>query len=248
MIQKFKHLSKIDAEVCMKEWIDSGHKIQSLDKDYIAVRNSLTASYQDTLSEVKSQDRRDYLIDIKYGMKLYDYLRSQTWFTLREASCDDFWRFLSVIILPDIVSERWGETNANHIWKQSNRIWLKNLWWYIHLSFQENSEVTLKMLSATSFNTDTILNLVERTGKKGTYVEVYRKIMHFYSLIPKSEIERFSRRTSKQDTVFRALMRLNTVRLLIFDPLLMEGGSESYVKKLIADLNLSTENYGKDNY
>ena len=91
-------------------------------------------------------------------------------FNLRAAANDDFWRYLSIKVIPDVVAERWGYENESHYWSKPARIWLRSIWWYVHLSWQGDMQTTAKVLEASCFTTDSILNLEERTGRKGTFI------------------------------------------------------------------------------
>ena len=37
--------------------------------------------------------------------------------------------------MPHIVADRWGDDNDDHFWKKNVRIWLRSIWWYVHLSW-----------------------------------------------------------------------------------------------------------------
>ena len=94
--------------------------------------------------------------------------------------------------------------------------WLKNIWWYIHLSWNNDEQTTHDIIRNNT--TDTILNLVERPGL-GYYVDVYREIMKRYS-------------DCNDRDLFRKVLKLNTARLLTTSPELVDGGIEAYVEGL----------------
>ena len=76
----------------------------------------------------------------------------------------------------------------------------------------------------------------ERTGRKGTYINVYRYIMYYYSRIPQNIIDSYNKRLpNKQDTLLRVIMRLNTAKVLVIDPALYLGGENEYAKSLFKD-------------
>ena len=97
----------------------------------------------------------------------------------------------------------------------SRRIWLKNIWWYIHLSWNGSSKRTYEILKNNT--TDTIQQLVERPGV-GYYVSLYREIMFQYSTI--NDPSRF---------LFRKVLKLNTALLPVTYPELISGGIKEYV-------------------
>ena len=139
----------------------------------------------------------------------------------REASNDNIWRYIQLYIVPDIIIYRWGKNCENRMYSESKRIYLKVLWWYYHLSFKENYDKTLTQLLNPCNSSDTIVQLVERCGKKGYRIEVYREIM--------------KQKTEKQiDTrKFRTLMKLNSAKINILNPFLMDNGVQGYVTMLI---------------
>lgn len=217
----FKTYTRYEAEEVMQK--TSSQNLPHLDDVYEAIRKRLEILYQ----EIENEGIKDnYDVDVKYGLKLYDYLHSLH-FNNRAASDTGFWRYLSVAVIPHIVEKRWERTAVDHYWKRPSRIWLSSIWWYVHLSWQGSIENTEKLLSSPSFTTDTILNLVERTGREGTNVKLYRRIMYYQSLVKKDSA-----------SVFRAVMKLNTATSLVIEPNLYPGGLDEYAKSLYKELNL----------
>jgi hypothetical protein len=203
----------------------------------MALRDFLTELYTSIKKEIEQKDRKDYLTDVLFGIGLYEYLEKQEWFNLRVAANDGFWRYIAVAVIPKLVSERWGVSKDDYYWKKSNRLWPKTTWWFIHLAYQNSLEKTKEVLLSRNLNSDIIQGIVERTGKKGTYIEVYRELILQYSSLDYNTIVKFKKQlTFGSDSLFRAIMRLNTARCLVIDPCLCAGGVEGYVKTLISDL------------
>ena len=224
----------------MKNWIDSKGSVPELTGDYLLLRETI----ENLASTIKSNNKEgsDYYIDIHMGLGLYHYLSQQKGFSLRAAADDDFWRYISLIVAPHIVAERWGLENADHYWRKGSRIWFRQIWWYIHLSWQGDIENTEGVISSSNFSTDTILNLAERTGRNGTYIDVYRYIMYYYSILDSDEIEAFNDRVKKYDkhaTLFRTVMKLNTARTLVIDPALYLGGANEFAKSLFREAGVN---------
>jgi len=232
MIRKFKTFSRVDAAANYADWTrGQGRTLPSLDNDYSSVRNSIKELFERVRNHRYDQ-RTDYNLDVHFGMELYLYLKDQKWFNLRTASDDGFWRYLSINVLPDIVAERWSFDNEERYWKRPARIWLRAIWWNIHYSWSIDENVTIKMLESQHFNTDTVMNLVERTGRKGIEIEVYRSIVLQYSKLSIEDIRTYARSKNNDETLFRAVMKLNTARLLVVEPSLNENGVDGYVKSL----------------
>lgn len=218
----FKTLNITESRKAMEEWIRLYPNLPSIDDQYIVLRENLVEMNK----IVRENHSRDYDIDLNFGIKLYVYLNSIQGFNLRMASNDDFWRYLSLKVVPDLVSERWGKDNRSHFYERASRIWLRSLWWYIHLSWQGDEESTYEILKNNT--TDEILNLVERAGRKGYYLEVYRNIMYFYSKVQEQK--------STNRKLFRNIMILNTARCTVIEPGLCLGGEREYVKSIFRDL------------
>ena len=227
---RFKKLNKVESEIAMSEWINSNGDIPKLTSEYIKIREELITIH----NEVRKNYSKDYEIDLYFGIKLYNYFLGIQGFNMRVASDDDFWRYLSLKVVPDLVCTRWGLDNASHYYERTTRIWLKTIWWYIHLSWQGDEQSTVEVL--VNNTTDEILNLVERAGRKGYYVEVYRNIMYFYSKVPMER--KYIKKDKGTDRLFRQIMILNTARTTVMEPSLCLGGEREYVKGIFKDLNL----------
>lgn len=188
-------------------------------EDFKEIRNQLIEirDYIFEKYEYDNANKLDYKFDLLFGLKMYQVLNENVGFTNRVATNDDIWRYLSICVIPDIVHSRW-ELNEERFYKSPRRIWLKALWWYIHLSWRGNEEETYNILKDNT--TDTVVQLVERPGI-GYHVEMYREIMYQYSFIQDSSRE-----------VFRRLLKLNTATILTTIPELVEGGIKKYVQDL----------------
>lgn len=232
-----KTLNRSEAQNVMKDWIINYPTMPEVEGEYVKIRKDL----QEFNSKVRkdcsdSINKKDYYIDVHMGILLYDYLWRISNFNLRAAANDDFWRYLSVKVIPDVVAQRWRYDNESHYWSKPARIWLRSIWWYVHLSWQGDIQTTVKVLEAPCFSTDSILNLEERTGRKGTYINVYRYIMYYYSHIPPHVLDGFNKSTkAQQDDLFRIVMKLNTAKVMVVDPALYLGGEKEYVRSLFMD-------------
>ncbi|MEF7441679.1 hypothetical protein V4V36_24390 [Paenibacillus lautus] len=160
-----------------------------------------------------------YAFDVHMGFILYRVLKKDYGFNERLAAQDEVWRYLSLEILPDLVYERCG-MNDQRFYKESRRIWLKTIWWYIHLSWQGTEEETRYIIKNNS--SDEILQLVDRLGDGGYRVELTREIIRQLNIDGNSKVPRLLRR----------VLKLNTARVKMIEPSLSEGGIESYVADL----------------
>lgn len=178
----------------------------------IEARNIIYDKY-----EFDYTDKLDYKFDVLYGLKVYEILNEKIGFTNRAATDDNVWRFLSIKLIPDVVHARWG-LNEDRYFKTPRRIWLKTIWWYIHLSWVKDSKSTYELLKANT--TDTLAQLVERPGI-GYNVKLYREIMLQYA----------NHKDSSRN-VFRRVLKLNVAKLATTTPELVEGGIPHYVSEL----------------
>ena len=134
-----KTLTRGQAQEAMQNWINNYPNLPVIDSDFEQLRADLQA-INDTVRKERNNnpeyEKSYYYLDYRFGVLLYDYLNKQKGFSLRVAANDGFWRFLSVIVVPDIVAQRWGKDNESHFWSQPTRNWLRSLWWFVHLSWQ----------------------------------------------------------------------------------------------------------------
>ena len=159
--------------------------------------------------------------DMKVGLALYQVL-GEAGMDIRTAADDGWWRYLSLRVLPDLVKGRWDSAPPVRYWKGRSRIWLRALWWTVHLTWQGSEESTRKVLE--SVTTDTVVQLVERPGKGGFRIDLTRLIFSM----------RWLRKPSQDQ--FRAIMKLNTAQIVLKEPVFCEGGLFGYVDALFADV------------
>lgn len=213
------------AEKNFKQLTIRSQSVEPIDPKYnlLELRDKLIEARDEIFEQEKldGANTLDYKFDLLFGLKLYSILGDEIDFTARVASNDDVWRYLSICVVPDIVHARW-ELKEDYFYKQPRRIWLKRIWWYIHLSWQGNVEDTFKILEKNT--TDTVMQLVERPGI-GYYQELYREIM-----------ARYFKYNDSDRQLFRKVLKLNTARLLTMSPELVEGGIPTYVDNLFLDL------------
>ena len=195
------------------------------DQNYHRLHYAIHKSYYASTDKFDGFGNMKYLRDLELGLNLYEFYENnpEFEFNIRIASNPEYWIFIHTLVSSNVVRDRWQdnwENSHTHVYSQVNRIWLMSLWWYIHLSWQGDRESTYDVLK--DFTTDTILNLVERTGD-GYDVELTREI-----------ILQVSKKSMKNKTnYFRRVMVLNTSYLKTLTPQLFNGGVESYVLFLI---------------
>lgn len=197
--------------------------------EYSNLERELNKDFEETLEDLNVKSIADlkgniYKFDCLFALRIYKTFQSDNYkMEIRDASNDNIWRYIQMCVVPDIIYQRW-EMNSQRFYEKSNRIYLKVLWWYIYLSWNENIEKTKEIILSKVNSSDTIAQLVERVGDSGYRVELYRKIMEQKSLESISQDE------------FRKLLVLNSARVKIVNPFLMNGGVEEYVQNLISNV------------
>jgi hypothetical protein len=157
--------------------------------------------------------------DVAAGLALYRILGASG-MDERAAADDGVWRFLSLKVIPELVAARWTKMQEDRFWRSRSRIWLRSIWLLVHLAWQGAEEATRVILSDVT--TDTIVQLVERPGRGGFRIELARALFR----------ERSRKKLSQNS--FRALMKLNTARVMVTEPWFYEGGVDGYVRELHA--------------
>ncbi len=240
-----KTFSRGDAKKAMDEWMQNYPQLPHLDSEYQIIREdiqNMNREVRAAAAEIQETGRSDYYIDANLGLAIYEYFWHKKEFSLRVAANDDFWRYLSLKVAPDVVAQRWGKDNESHYWTMPSRIWFRSIWWYIHLAWQGNSESTRKLINCSHFTTDTILNFEERTGRKGTYVDAYRKILYYYGSIPNNTVRQYRKNgDGNNDDLFRVVMKLNTAKIMVIDPALYPHGIDGYAKMLFNDAGVDLD-------
>lgn len=245
---EIKTLSKSRAMIELKDWLDNPQLLPTIGDAYEGLRRELTEFYEESVKQIPKNDiRKEYLLDVYFGISMYDYLNKQGWMNLREAANDEFWYYLSIKVIPNIVKQRYAKlengviVNMNvleeRFFKTPARIWLKTIWWFIHIAWQTNKEETIRLLTKPAFNIDVMAGIMERTGKDGMYVNLYKEILKVYGDLKDEVRNNYKQYLSqgKTDTLLRAVMRLHTARVLVTDPCLYEGGIGGYVGDLFKE-------------
>ncbi len=209
----------------------SNYIVDDFSDEYAELRDKIIAVYR----EAKSKG--GYETDLIVGLALYKELNPENGFSFVMASDDDIWRYLSCKVFPDITYERYpnpekeirekgGHLNHKRFYSHTRRIWLKTLWWYVFLSWQGTSEKTYEVLK--SFGTDTISDLIERTGQ-GYRLALYRQLMESYSRVE-----------NKSSDLFNKIQKQNLVDCRTTEPALVKNAEKGYVENLFNQLSIDS--------
>ena len=226
-------IAELDLENSRKEFeriSKVGCKDFSPEPPFQGLRNDLTELFKKNYN-----GRKDYDLDLSFAIDLYRYFSQFENFNETIASNFDFWRYLSLKVVPDLVSFRHGLI-PEYFYKKTTRIYLSTLWWYIHMSFNGDLETTRNLLKDLS--TDYILQMVERGGR-GVYLSINRLIMRALSLLPESV--RNQKKSGKN--LFRRVMIQYTAVNKNYN-LVIEGEEKEFVHDLFKACGVEVNNYG----
>ena len=193
-----------------------------LRNDFIDIYEKSKDLYNEYFSDNQYNERRDYLLDICFGVLIFNYVEEGSTLSRINILNDVFIYYLQLYIIPEIIYERWG-LNEDRFFKRNNRLYLKTLYSYIHHTYQGSTEETLKLLSSRSFNTDAIVQIVERRND-------YRIIRLLVKKIATSE----SLKNYKISEIIRKIMMLENAKRRVVVPMFYKGGYESYIDDILA--------------
>lgn len=170
---------------------------------------------------------KPYNIDYRFACDLYSVLNDEYGFTLRDAANDGIWRYIAMKVMPNLVRIRWNGYKPDHLYSKSIRIYPKQLWWYVHLSWQGDMKSTYELLSKSRFTTDVIQAVVERPGI-GYNIDMVRKLMKEFGKVDETKLK-----IPFRDFV-RRVMILNTALVQTSIPELYDGGIDGYIHYLFS--------------
>ena len=217
---------------------------------YKNIREGVVDTFRHTLAE--NNNRINYNLDLRVGLKIYELLNPTNGFDVIKANDDDIWRYISVCVMPYLTFIRYPNQSSDvdilrecitdlsyaiapksekdsirikkkRFYSHTRRIWLKTLWWYIHLGWQSTSDQTYKVLKNNG--TNIISHFIERPGR-GYREQLFRCMLYAYSLLPE-----------KKDSTFRAAAKLNLAKCVSVEPALTEGGEKAYSIQLFDEVS-----------
>lgn len=192
----------------------------------------------------KAPDLSDaYAYDVFFAVSLYTTLNKKPWFKTIDYANYDFWRRLSLVLIPDIVYARRGpllENKANegalsqYFYQKPVRIYPASCFWYAYIFWQGSPEDTTEFLSKKSFfTTDAIVASCERLGQPTFSREVYQQIFLQYTSLDEEKIQKALKKYKDMVHFLRAIFVQHTAKCLVFQPTMFKGGTPGYVNMLI---------------
>ncbi len=242
----------------LRHWAHYDVPEDNYNSGFKAIREKIVEEFKDSLKS--SNYRINYILDLRVGLKLYEVLNIENSFSIIQANDDDIWRYLSVCVMPDLTFIRYPNLNEDveilresipnlsyaigikteqdsvrikkkRFYSHTRRIWLKTLWWYVHLGWQGNTKKTYDVLKNNG--TNIISHFIERPGR-GYREDLFRCMLYRYSLLPE-----------QKDSTFRAAAKLNLAKCVSMEPALADGGEMQYSKDLFEEV-CSTEDVNQN--
>lgn len=202
--------------------------MSDLAPEYRELRDVIVSAWKSAGGLKSKNSVAMYAVDLEVGLALYEFL-SENGFNEIYAETDDWWRFVSVKLCPDMTYVRYPQEeigkpriNKKRFYDHTRRIWLKTLWWYVHLCWQGSIEATENVLK--KLGTDAIGQIIERPGRG------YRQDV-FHVIAAKRAKE-----TGWCDAnSFKKVMARHSVYCASFEPVLFKGGVEGYADRIFAE-------------
>lgn len=104
-IEAYDYMSDTEFSDQIRHWAMFDVPVDNYGIEYKLIRDGVVETFKTVLAE--SGNRIDYNLDLKVGIRLYELLNPLDDFTVIEANDDDIWRYISVIVMPDITFIRY---------------------------------------------------------------------------------------------------------------------------------------------
>ena len=248
-VDALDRLNNEEFEKQIRQWAAYNVSEDNYSEIYRNIREKIVDEFKRVLAENKN--RIDYSLDLQVGLKLYELMNPNNGFDIVKANDDDIWRYISLCVIPDLTFIRYPnqQTDINilaecipnltyaisvktekdslrikkkRFYSHTRRIWIKTLWWYIHLGWQGDLSSTYNTLKNNG--TNIISHFIERPGR-GYRETLFRSMLYAYSCLPE-----------QKDGVFRAAAKLNLAKCVSVEPALTLGGEPVYSKKLFNEV------------
>ncbi len=203
-----------------------------LDEDYKKIR-------ADLLSWITANPiEKNYAFDLKFAIKLHNYFSKENMEGFGESVASNyaFWRYICLKVMPDVIRDRHGFVKE-YFYAKGVRLYASTLWWYVEMCYQGSDEETYECLKRMS--TDYILQIVERPGRDGMFLEVSRRIAYYLAKLPEEVV---SRQYNNQ-TLLRRVAIQNTAKGPNYN-LVLDDKVDEYVVGLFKSCGVEVSEYG----
>lgn len=225
-IRKYEEKTESEFESLKKKWEEGDFFVEAEAEEYKDLRKEIVQIFNE------NKGKGNYIVDLEVGLKLYELLSNGKYkISISVADDDQIWIYMTVKVFLDITYLRSPKPDSDgkyfshqRIYSWSKRIWLKQLWWFVHLAWQGDVDSTREVLKY--YGSGQISQILERSGL-GYRTDVTRVLL---KRIP----ERLGLTKSSQAD-FRSLMMLYYAKTYMVEPTLVVGGVECFVDDLIEE-------------
>jgi hypothetical protein len=203
-----------------------------LDSEYTKIRNKILSWC------IERPITKDYEFDLFLALKLHEFFSVENFPDFNEAIASNygFWRYICLMVIPDVIIERHGLIKE-YFYAKNVRLYISTLWWFIEMCFQGDYLKTYDCLKDKS--TDYILQIVERPGRSGMFIDVSRLIIYYLSKLPEDVV---NKQYNKQ-TLLRRVVIQNTAKNTSYN-MVLEGKVKEYVIGLFRSCGVEVQEYG----
>ncbi len=197
---------------------------------------NLLVNEMDHLFKNDAKGKTPYQQDLIYGKRLYELLSSFEWFDWTVATNKDFWSYIALYSMPQIIFDRFKKEDKDgglkvgalgtHFYSKWTRVYPCTLYWIFKICDKGAAQETYDFLSAPCFSTDTILNVVERMGPKGFRIDVYGKIIDRFANL---EHQKYAKSIGAPNYILRAILVSHGIKNSVYIPELAENGIDGYI-------------------
>ena len=234
---KYYELKRQDAQKLYEDIVNGTVVINDnffakLDNDYKKIRKEILSWIE------KNPVVKNYDFDLRFAIMIHEYFSAKNFEEFNEAIASNygFWRFICLKVIPDIINERHGYVKE-YFYDKNVRLYISTLWWYIEMCYQGNYEQTYQCLKKKS--TDYILQIVERPGRDGMFLDVSRLIVYYLSKLPDEIVNK----KYNNQTLLRRIAIQNTAKNSNYN-LIFENKADEYVKGLFSSCGVEVDDYG----
>ena len=179
MVETYDSMNDTEFEDQIRHWALFDVPDENYGEIYRGIRSQVVDVFKTSLKN--SGYKVNYDLDLRVGIKLYEMLSPRSGFDVVKSNDDDIWRYISVCVMPDLTFIRYPNQQSDvdiikeyfpnlsyaigiktekdsvrlkkkRFYSHTRRIWLKTLWWYIHLGWQGSSEKTYEVLKNNGTN------------------------------------------------------------------------------------------------
>ena len=226
-MNKFE-LSTVNAVQCFNNLLNNDFSNEVFkDETLNKLQSDLVAAFD------KAKHLKEYQLDLCFGKDFFDLISACPLFDQYSFNCDDFWRWVALKLIPNIVYQRFCNDRLTadskalraHFYSKAVRIYPFTLYYYYKVFDKGDSQKTFEFLNSPCFSTDTIQATIERLGAESFRKDVYVAIL---DKIRSMDIQP----ASKAKDMLRCVMRQNTLRANTIIPCFFKNGVDGYVDML----------------